>query len=65
MFVPKLPCAVARLQLIADMEAFALFAHRHRFATLQQMVNAWQQETGVTLKPQHLFCGAASSGLDA
>ena len=46
---PKTPLRRGKAPAIADMEAFALFAHRHRFATLQQMVNAWQQETGVLL----------------
>ncbi len=34
---------------IGDLAAFALFAHRHSGATLSQMAQAWQRETGQVL----------------
>ncbi len=35
--------------VICDMAVFEAFATRHRGATLEQMAQAWQQETGVRL----------------
>lgn len=45
----KTPARRGPAPAISDLEAFAGFAQRHNGATLSQMAQAWQRETGQAL----------------